>query len=105
MPPPLHGTVTSAAERAGLSREAYSRAFRRRHGLAPQPFRGLLRLNAARALLRNGMAPAAVAAEIGFADQSHLGRAFRRAFGGHAGMLSGEIDRLPHRMATRSHAG
>ena len=34
-----------------------------------------------RAGLRNGMAPAAVAAEIGFADQSHLGRAFRRAFG------------------------
>ncbi len=31
--------------------------------------------------LRIGMAPAAVAAEIGFADLSHLGRAFRRAFG------------------------
>lgn len=81
MSPTLHGTVTAAAKRTGRSREAYSRAFRRRYGLAPQPFRGLLRLNAARGLLRAGMAPAAVAAETGFADQSHLGRTFRRAFG------------------------
>lgn len=73
--------VTSAAARSGVSREAYSRAFRRRHGLSPQPFRALLRLNAARRLLRAGVAPAAVAAETGFADQSHLGRDFRRAFG------------------------
>ncbi len=81
MAPTLHGTVTAAAKRTGLSREAFSRAFRRRHGLAPQAFRGLQRLNAARALLRAGMTPAAVATETGFADQSHLGRAFRRAFG------------------------
>lgn len=79
--PALHGGVTAAARRAGLGREAFSRRFRRRHGLAPQPFRALLRLNAARGLLRDGVAPAAVAAEIGFADQSHLGREFLRAFG------------------------
>ncbi len=79
--PELDESVAAAARRGGLSREAFSRGFRRRHGLPPQPFRAMLRLNAARRLLRDGLPPAAVAAETGFADQSHLGRAFRRAFG------------------------
>nr|WP_247385558.1 MULTISPECIES: helix-turn-helix domain-containing protein [unclassified Bradyrhizobium] len=39
------------------------------------------RLNDARELLRRGESIAGVAAETGFADQSHLGRFFRRAFG------------------------
>jgi AraC-like DNA-binding protein len=38
-------------------------------------------LNRARRLLRAGEPIAAVAAETGFADQSHLGRLFRRTFG------------------------
>ncbi|WP_252181301.1 AraC family transcriptional regulator [Azospirillum sp. B4] len=74
-------TVSQAARRAGLSREGYSRRFKRLHGLAPQEFRLLDRLNAARCLLRSGESIAAVAADTGFADQSHLGRCFRRAFG------------------------
>lgn len=74
-------TVTHAAALAGLSREGYSRRFKRLHGMAPQRFRLLDRLNAARALLRQGEAIAAVAADTGFADQSHLGRCFRGTFG------------------------
>lgn len=79
--PALDDAVTATAARRGMSREGFSRAFRRRHGLSPQPFRALMRLNAARRLLRAGVAPAAVAADTGFADQSHFGRDFRRAFG------------------------
>lgn len=75
------GAVSEAARRAGMSREGFSRRFRREHGLPPQAFWLLERLNDARRLLRAGEPIAAVAAETGFSDQSHLGRCFRRAFG------------------------
>lgn len=74
-------TVSQAAHRAGMSREGFSRRFRRRHGMPPHAFWHLEKLNDARRLLRAGEPLAAVAAETGFADQSHLGRCFRRAFG------------------------
>ncbi|HCF3089374.1 TPA: helix-turn-helix domain-containing protein, partial [Pseudomonas aeruginosa] len=35
----------------------------------------------ARALLKSGRAPLEVALELGFADQSHLGRQFKQAYG------------------------
>ena len=75
------GTVSQAAQRAGMSREGFSRQFRRRHGMPPHAFWLLEKLNDARRLLRTGEPIAAVAAETGFSDQSHLGRCFRRAFG------------------------
>lgn len=74
-------TVSQAAQQAGMSREGFSRRFRRQHGMPPHAFWLLEKLNDARRLLRSGEAIAAVAAETGFADQSHLGRCFRRAFG------------------------
>lgn len=74
-------TVSQAARRAGMSREGFSRQFRRRHGMPPHAFWLLEKLNDARRLLRAGEPIAAVAAETGFSDQSHLGRCFRRAFG------------------------
>jgi AraC-like DNA-binding protein len=74
-------TVGQAARLAGMSREGFSRRFRKLHGMPPQMFRLTERLNEARRLLRAGEPVAAAAAETGFADQSHLGRCFRRAFG------------------------
>ena len=73
--------VAEAAARAGLSREGFSRMFTRRHGMPPHAFWLMARLNHARGLLRSGEGIAAAAAEAGFADQSHFGRWFRRAFG------------------------
>lgn len=73
--------VGQMAARIGMSREGFSRMFARRTGMPPHAFRLASRLNRARALLRAGEAIACVAAETGFADQSHLGRCFRRAFG------------------------
>jgi AraC-like DNA-binding protein len=58
-----------------------SRAFKAAFGAPPHRYLVQLRLNEARRRLARGEAPAAVAAETGFADQSHLGRWFRRAFG------------------------
>ncbi|WP_109118699.1 helix-turn-helix transcriptional regulator [Azospirillum sp. TSO22-1] len=74
-------TVGQAAHHAGMSREGYSRQFRKRHGMPPHAYWLLEKLNAARRLLRAGDSIAAAAAETGFSDQSHLGRCFRRAFG------------------------
>ncbi len=73
--------VSQLAARAGMSREGFSRSFAKRHGMPPRAFRLMARLNCARGLLRAGEGIAAVAAETGFADQSHLGRWFRQAFG------------------------
>ena len=74
-------TVGQAAQLLGMSREGFSRRFRKLHGMPPQTFRLTEKLNEARRLLRAGEPIAAVAAETGFSDQSHLGRCFRRAFG------------------------
>ncbi|SFS13880.1 Cupin domain-containing protein [Dyella sp. OK004] len=74
-------SVTAAAREFAMSREGYSRAFRRVHGMPPQTFGIMARLNGARKLLRAGVSPADAAAAAGFADQSHLGRLFRRTFG------------------------
>ncbi|MBB5468099.1 AraC-like DNA-binding protein [Paraburkholderia sp. CI2] len=52
----------------------------RRKKTAPHAYLVRLRLRAARRLLATGRTPAQVAAEVGFADQSHLGRWFRRAY-------------------------
>lgn len=65
----------------GRSREGFSRMVRRELGVAPHTFRLLARLNLARHLLRAGEPIAAVAADAGFSDQSHLTRLFRHTFG------------------------
>lgn len=66
---------------AGVDRFRLNRAFRDSFGLSPHAYLVQLRLKAARRLLAVGQTPAAAAAEAGFADQSHLGRWFRRAYG------------------------
>lgn len=74
-------SVATLAREFGMSREGYSRAFRRAYGVPPQTFDIMTRLNGARKLLRAGASLADAAAAAGFADQSHLGRWFRRIFG------------------------
>ena len=64
----------------GTDRFRLSRAFKAAFGLAPHAYLVQLRLTHARRLLAGGMSPADVAASVGFADQSHLGRWFRRAY-------------------------
>jgi AraC-like DNA-binding protein/mannose-6-phosphate isomerase-like protein (cupin superfamily) len=74
-------SIGALARRSGQSRETFSRSFAQRYGMPPHAFRLASRLNRARDLLRKGEPVAAAAIETGFADQSHLGRLFRRAFG------------------------
>ena len=69
------------ASLAGTDRFRLTRAFSAAYGLPPHAYLVQRRLNRARTLLATGETPAAVAAATGFADQSHFGRWFRRAFG------------------------
>lgn len=92
----LLGSVSDAAHLSGMSREGFSRRFRRIHGLPPQRFQLLERLNDARRLLRRGESIAEVAAQTGFADQSHLGRLFRRVFGVTPGRYRDGIEKRSH---------
>ncbi|WP_462380601.1 AraC family transcriptional regulator [Pseudomonas sp. Marseille-QA0892] len=66
---------------SGASRFQLSRAFKQAFGLPPHAYLIQLRLTRARQLLAKGDTPADVAFALGFADQSHLGRWFRRAYG------------------------
>lgn len=66
---------------ANLSRFHLVRSFGVRFGLPPHAYQTQLRLAAARKWIRAGLPLAQVAAETGFADQSHLGRHFKRTWG------------------------
>jgi len=59
-----------------------ARVFRRHLGRTPSEYAAALRLHAARHALRASTLPiSSVAQDSGFADQSHLGRGFRRRYG------------------------
>jgi AraC-like DNA-binding protein len=76
-----HLSIGGVASSRGMSREGFIRWFRRHVGMTPHAYRLADRLNRARALLAADATPAQAAAEAGFADQSHMGRNFRLAFG------------------------
>jgi AraC-like DNA-binding protein len=65
----------------GMGRYALVRHFKAAYGTTPDRFRLLRRLDLARAAVERGRPLATVAAETGFADQSHLTRRFTGAFG------------------------
>lgn len=74
-------SLTELAASVGLSPFHVARLFSRSVGMPPHAWRQQLRLNRALGLLRQGMAVSEVAATLGFADQSHFNRQFKRAFG------------------------
>ena len=75
--------VTSAELEAvtGLGRYALARHFRACLGTSPYRYLVLRRLDRARALIRNGTPLAEAALGSGFADQSHMTRQFKKAYG------------------------
>lgn len=83
--------VAQAASRIGMTREGFSRKIKQTHGISPQGLGLIARLNNARRLLQGGHPLAAVATDSGFADQSHLGRCFLRAFGVTPGRYRGGV--------------
>lgn len=71
-------TLSQLAAAAGMSRFHLLRAFTQKFGLPPHQFLVHVRTERAAALLRMGMLPVDAATAVGFADQSHLTRHFRR---------------------------
>ena len=74
-------TLDEVAALMGMGRTGALRRFRREAGATPHEHAMQLRLRLARRALIAGDSPATVAIDLGFADQSHLTRAFARQFG------------------------
>ena len=74
-------TLAEVAAAAGISRHRLTRLFRAAYGVPPHRFVLAQRVRTARRLLEAGAAPADVAAQTGFFDQSHLHRHFTRTLG------------------------
>lgn len=74
-------SLDELATASGLSRFHTLRTFAALVGLPPHAYQTQLRINQAMQLLAAGMPASAVASEVGFADQSHLHRHFKRING------------------------
>ncbi|MGP4086993.1 AraC family transcriptional regulator [Streptomyces sp. KR55] len=71
-------SLADLAAELGLSRYQLLRAFRTTMGIPPYAWLAQYRVQRARTLLETGLRPAEVAGLVGFADQAHLTRWFRR---------------------------
>jgi AraC-like DNA-binding protein len=76
--PAANVSLDELAAVAGVSKYRLVRLFRAACGVPPHAFQISLRVTRARRLLEQGVAPAAAAVLVGFHDQSHLHRHFRR---------------------------
>ncbi|WP_377269106.1 AraC family ligand binding domain-containing protein [Peterkaempfera sp. SMS 1(5)a] len=74
-------TLEELASEVGTRPFPLLRAFRDAHGLPPHTWLNQQRVRRARLLLDAGIPPARAAAEVGFVDQAHLTRHFRRIVG------------------------
>ena len=74
-------TVGLMAAQVGLSAAHFSREFKRSAGSTPWDYVVRIRLDRARDSLLDGGSLSDVAAQLGFADQSHMARLFKLRFG------------------------
>jgi AraC family transcriptional regulator len=82
-------TVETLAREVGLSPAHFARAFKETLGRAPHQYLLALRLERARRLIETSNAGLSdIAQRTGFADQAHLTRLFKRAFGTTPGALA-----------------
>jgi AraC-like DNA-binding protein len=66
---------------AGLSRFSLAKQFRQRVGISPYRYVCQVRVRHAQLMMAQGQRPTDIASEVGFFDQSHLARHFKRACG------------------------
>ena len=79
----LGRTGLSLAATVGLSTYHFARSFRAALGVPPHEYQLQRRIERARQLLRTrpSLTVAAIAVELGFADESHFRRHFKRVVG------------------------
>lgn len=79
----LHQTLPleQLSNELGLTKFHLLRTFQKETGLSPHQWAMQLRTRRAKGLLRAGVAVSDIAHDLGFADQSHLNRHFRAAYG------------------------
>nr|WP_312321665.1 AraC family transcriptional regulator [Acinetobacter oleivorans] len=75
-------SLEELAQQVGLSRYAIIRLFKANVGLTPHAFQINLKINQARAQLKQGISLVELAVNLGFSDQSH----FHKAFKAHTGI-------------------
>lgn len=83
--------IDALARIASLSRFHFIRVFARQTGLTPHAWLMQHRARKAQQLLGQGQDIANVAAQTGFADQSHLHKTFKRLFGYTPGQLRNSV--------------
>lgn len=88
-------SLAHLADASGLHKDVLVRAFRRTYGVTPYRYHLLSRIDAARVALARGDRPADVALTLGFADQSHLTRVFRRVMGVPPGAYRRRLTAVP----------
>jgi len=70
--------IDDIARASGLSRSHLIREFRNRFGMTPHAYKIAKRIDKAKVLLRCGLDISTVAVSLGFTDQSHFHRNFKR---------------------------
>jgi AraC-like DNA-binding protein len=79
---PMERHTTDALEHlCGLDRWTLARQFRAAFGTSPSRFRTMRQLDHVRRLLKGGTSLAEASIDAGFADQSHMSRHFKKAYG------------------------
>jgi AraC-like DNA-binding protein len=87
-------SLAKLAALADVDRFHLLRAFRRSMGMPPHLYQTQLRLRHAKRLLLSGEPPALAAVGSGFADQSHLIRKFKAAYGVTPGQYLGRCNNV-----------
>ena len=90
-------TLASVAERLGVGATALARSFSATFGIPPHAYVTGRRLDIARDRILRGHSLADVAVEVGFVDQAHLTRRFRRFLGTTPGRFGGRARPGPGR--------
>jgi AraC-like DNA-binding protein len=96
-------SLAELAALVGVDRFHLLRAFRRCLGLPPHLYQTQLRLRHAKQLMLAGEPPSMAAVAAGFADQSHLIRKFKAAYGVTPGQYLGHCNNVQSTAAKRGY--